>query len=66
MISDRPVGQISGSLRAASWGAAMIGRTMVTNLVTSPDFIAYEFEMCVADNFYFDGYLPAAHQGPTA
>lgn len=97
MISDRPVGQISGSLRAASWWAAMIGRTMVTNLVTSPDFIAYEFEMlpsryatfwqrrgipllawtvtsaetearaaCVADNFYFDGYLPAAHQGSTA
>ncbi|MFD4941435.1 glycerophosphodiester phosphodiesterase family protein [Streptomyces sp. NPDC058239] len=96
LISDRPVGQISGALRSASWAAALIGRTMVTNLVTSPDFVAYELEMLpspyttfwqrrgipllawtvtsaetearaahVAENFYFDGYLPTAHQGPT-
>ncbi|MEV6161427.1 glycerophosphodiester phosphodiesterase family protein [Streptomyces sp. NPDC052052] len=96
MISDRPVGQISGALHAASWGASMIGRTMVTNVVTSPDFIACELKMLpsryatfwqrrgipllawtvtsaesearaarVADNFFFDGYLPAAHQEAT-
>ncbi|MFG2631972.1 glycerophosphodiester phosphodiesterase family protein [Streptomyces sp. NPDC048473] len=96
LINDRPVGQISGTLRSAGWAAALIGRTMVTNLVTSPDFIAYELEMLpspyttfwqrrgipllawtvtsaetearaarVAENFYFDGYLPTAHQGPT-
>ncbi|MFJ8970205.1 glycerophosphodiester phosphodiesterase family protein [Streptomyces anulatus] len=96
MTNNRPVGQISGALRSASWVAAMIGRTMVTNIVTSPDFIAYEFEMLpspcttfwqrrgipllawtvtsaetearaarLADNFYFDGYLPAAHQRST-
>ncbi|MFB6784366.1 MULTISPECIES: glycerophosphodiester phosphodiesterase family protein [unclassified Streptomyces] len=96
LIKDRPVGQVSGALRSASWAAALIGRTMVTNLVTSPDFIAYEFEMLpspyatlwqrrgvpllawtitsaetearatrVADNFYFDGYLPVAHRGST-
>ncbi|MDR3083600.1 MAG: hypothetical protein LBV60_22230 [Streptomyces sp.] len=95
LIPDRPVGQISGALRSAGRAAALIGRTMVTNFATSPDFIAYELEMLpsrwttfwqrrgtpvlawtvtsakteahaarVADNFFFDGYLPTAHQVP--
>lgn len=97
LLRDRPVGQISGALRSAGRAAAWVGRTMATNAVTAPDFIAYELEMLpsryatfwrrrglpliawtagspedearaarLADNFFFDGYLPAAYRSAAA
>jgi glycerophosphoryl diester phosphodiesterase len=39
---ERRVGQVSGLLHSAGWFTASIGRTMVTNWLTRPDFIAYE------------------------
>ncbi|MGX1673340.1 glycerophosphodiester phosphodiesterase family protein [Streptomyces sp. NPDC055400] len=93
LIGDSPVGQTSGALRSAGRAAALIGRAMVTNFLTSPDFVSYELEMLpsrcttfwrrrgmpilawtvtsaktearaarVADNFFFDEYLPTVHQ----
>ncbi|MFE0374613.1 glycerophosphodiester phosphodiesterase family protein [Streptomyces inhibens] len=93
LVSDRPVGQVSGALRSAGRVTALIGSTMAANALTSPDFISYELDMLpsryatfwhrrgipllawtvsssesearaaqVADNFFFDGYLPTAYR----
>jgi glycerophosphoryl diester phosphodiesterase len=40
--SDRPVGQASGELPSANAIIASVGRAMLTNFVTRPDFITYE------------------------
>jgi glycerophosphoryl diester phosphodiesterase len=42
LVDDRPVGQASGLLRSAGRMAAAVGRSMVTNFVTRPDFVSYE------------------------
>ncbi|WP_167454833.1 glycerophosphodiester phosphodiesterase family protein [Micromonospora arborensis] len=44
MPSDRrvPVGRICGLLRTAGPVTRMVGRSMVSNLVSRPDFLAYE------------------------
>jgi hypothetical protein len=39
-----PVGQISGLLRRADPVSRVIGRSLLTNLLTRPDFIAYELD----------------------
>lgn len=45
LVGDRPVGQLSGVLRTAGPVTSLIGRTMVTNALTRPDFISYELSM---------------------
>ena len=42
LVLDRPVGQVSGLLRSAGRIAGAVGRSMVTNFVTRPDFVSYE------------------------
>ncbi|MGW1677698.1 glycerophosphodiester phosphodiesterase family protein [Saccharopolyspora sp. NPDC002376] len=42
LTTDRPIGQISGLLHSRSPIVSAIGRTMLTNFATSPDFITYE------------------------
>ncbi|HEU5158202.1 MAG TPA: glycerophosphodiester phosphodiesterase family protein [Streptosporangiaceae bacterium] len=42
LAGDRPVGQASGLLRSAGRVAGAIGRSMVTNFATRPDFVSYE------------------------
>lgn len=42
LISDHPVGQASGYLHSAGPIAAVLGRAMITNLITRPAFISYE------------------------
>jgi glycerophosphoryl diester phosphodiesterase len=42
LVSDHPVGQASGLLRSAGRVAGAVGRSMVTNFVTRPDFVSYE------------------------
>jgi glycerophosphoryl diester phosphodiesterase len=42
LVDDRPVGQASGLLHSAGRVAGAIGRSMVTNFVTRPDFVSYE------------------------
>jgi glycerophosphoryl diester phosphodiesterase len=42
LVPDRDVGQASGLLRSAGRAAAAVGRSMVTNFVTRPDFVSYE------------------------
>lgn len=42
LISDRPVGQVSGRLESAGRLAGAAGRSMATNLVTRPDFVNFE------------------------
>ncbi len=37
-----PVGQVSGLLRSAGPVTAALGRTMITNFLTRPDYISYE------------------------
>jgi glycerophosphoryl diester phosphodiesterase len=39
-----PVGQISGLLRSADPVSRVIGRSLFTNLLTRPDFVAYELD----------------------
>jgi glycerophosphoryl diester phosphodiesterase len=39
-----PVGQISGLLRSARPVTAAIGRTMITNFLTRPDYVSYELD----------------------
>jgi Glycerophosphoryl diester phosphodiesterase family len=40
----RPVGQVSGLLKSAGQITAAVGRTMITNFLTHPDYISYELE----------------------
>nr|WP_042180767.1 glycerophosphodiester phosphodiesterase family protein [Kibdelosporangium sp. MJ126-NF4]CEL14572.1 Glycerophosphoryl diester phosphodiesterase [Kibdelosporangium sp. MJ126-NF4]CTQ88937.1 Glycerophosphoryl diester phosphodiesterase (EC 3.1.4.46) [Kibdelosporangium sp. MJ126-NF4] len=42
LLPERPVGQISGGLASVGPILRAIGRTMVTNLITRPQYIAYE------------------------
>ncbi|HET9893468.1 MAG TPA: glycerophosphodiester phosphodiesterase family protein [Streptosporangiaceae bacterium] len=42
LVTDRPVGQISGTLDSANRVAATLGRAMASNLVCRPDFINFE------------------------
>lgn len=42
LLPDVPVGQASGELRSANAVVAALGRTMLTNAVTHPDFVTYE------------------------
>jgi glycerophosphoryl diester phosphodiesterase len=42
LLPGRPVGQISGALTSAGPVRGAIGRTMLTNLVTRPQFLVYE------------------------
>lgn len=42
LAPDRSVGQASGLLRSAGRVAGAVGRSMVTNFVTRPDFVSYE------------------------
>jgi glycerophosphoryl diester phosphodiesterase len=42
LLPDRGVGQASGSLRAAGPVLAALGRSMLTNVATRPDFLTYE------------------------
>jgi glycerophosphoryl diester phosphodiesterase len=42
LIGDHPVGQVSGNLGSAGRLVATIGRSMVTNIITRPDFVNYE------------------------
>lgn len=42
LLPDRPVGQASGELHSANALVATVGRTMLTNAVTRPDFVTYE------------------------
>jgi len=44
MTNGYPIGQISGSLKSASRLQGAIGRTMITNYITGPDYISYELE----------------------
>jgi glycerophosphoryl diester phosphodiesterase len=91
LLDDVAIGQVSGSLHSANALTAAIGRTMLTNAVTHPDFLSYELDALpsawvgfwhrlgkpiiawtvrtaedelrareLADNFFFDDYLPAA------
>ncbi|MCG8915665.1 glycerophosphodiester phosphodiesterase [Actinokineospora sp. PR83] len=41
-VPDRAVGQVSGSLPSAGAVKRLLGRAMLTNAVTHPDFITYE------------------------
>ena len=41
-IPDRQVGQISGLLRSAGPVRRVVGRTMITNWLTHPDYFCYE------------------------
>ena len=42
LVPDRRVGQISGQLHSRGPVLSAIGRTMLTNFVTRPDFVTYE------------------------
>lgn len=42
LISDHPVGQVSGRLDSVGRLTGVIGRSMATNLVTRPDFVNFE------------------------
>lgn len=42
LLPDRPVGQISGALHSAGPLLRPIGKTMVTNFLTRPDFVSFE------------------------
>jgi glycerophosphoryl diester phosphodiesterase len=44
-LPDRAVGQASGSLRSAGAVARVLGRTMVTNALTRPDFVTFELTL---------------------
>lgn len=39
---ELPIGQVSGLLRSAGPVTAAVGRTMITNFLTRPDYISYE------------------------
>lgn len=42
LISDHPVGQVSGRLDSVGRLTGAVGRSMATNLVTRPDFVNFE------------------------
>jgi glycerophosphoryl diester phosphodiesterase len=42
LVTHRPVGQASGELRSRGPVLAALGRTMMTNALTRPDFVSYE------------------------
>ncbi len=45
LLPGRAVGQISGELRSAGPVARWLGRSLVGNVLTRPDFIAYELAL---------------------
>ncbi len=42
LLADRPVGQVSGGLRSVGPVLRALGRMMLTNTLTRPDFITYD------------------------
>lgn len=44
LISTHPIGQVSGRLESAGRVAALVGRSMATNLFTRPDFMNFELQ----------------------
>jgi hypothetical protein len=45
LMPDRAIGQASGSLASAGPVVGALGRTMVTNALTRPDFVTFELSL---------------------
>lgn len=45
LTSNRPVGQASGGLTSRGGLLALLGKTMLTNALTRPDFVSYELAL---------------------